>query len=135
LNTSYITDTNYTDHVPDYQDYCYFVTSVFPTYGSGTCESDSSNVVCAEVITGIDPLNRGGISVFPNPAKDNVIVKSDFTITNIEILNYVGQKVYSKQNVIDKTVKVNLANLTAGVYFIKVTTLEGIKTIKITLTN
>jgi hypothetical protein len=34
LNTALIADTNYTDHVPDYQEYCYYVTSVFPSYGS-----------------------------------------------------------------------------------------------------
>jgi hypothetical protein len=81
-------------------------------------------------------VNGGGkISIYPNPATENVFVKSDFTITNIEVLNYIGQTVYTKQNISEKTYKVNVANLTAGVYFVKVTTTEGIKTVKITVTK
>ena len=135
MNTTLITDTNYIDHVPDYQDYCYFVTSVFSTYDSFTCESDSSNIVCAEVITAIDPLDVRKISIYPNPATDNMTVKSDFTITNVEILNHTGQTVYTRQNVNEKTLKVNVADLTAGVYFAKVTTIEGTKMMKITITK
>jgi hypothetical protein len=135
LNTDPITDTNFVDVVPVYQEYCYYATSVFSTYESLVCESDTSNVVCADVITGIDPLNGGRISIFPNPATDNIFVKSDFTITNIEVLNYIGQPVYIRQNVSEKNLKVNIANLTTGVYFVKVTTVEGIKTVKITATR
>ncbi len=135
LNTSLIADTNFTDMVPDYQDYCYYVTSVFQTYGSQTCQSDSSNVVCADVVTGIDPLNGGRISIYPNPTTDNVIVKSDFTITNVELINYTGQTEYSSQNVSEKTLKVNVANLNPDVYFVKVTTIECIKTMKIMVTK
>jgi Secretion system C-terminal sorting domain len=135
LNAALIADTNYTDHVPDYQDYCYYVTSVFSTYGSMTCESDSSNVVCADIITGIDPLNSGRISIYPNPATDNVFVQSDFTITGIEVLNYTGQTVYTRQKLNEKTINVNVVDLTTGVYFVKVTAVEGIKTVKITVTR
>jgi hypothetical protein len=135
LNASMLTDTNYVDVVPNYQEYWYYVTSIFPSYGSLTCESDSSNVILADVIIGIDQLNGGGISIYPNPATDHVIVKSDFTITNVEVLNYIGQTVYTRQNVSEKTLKVNVVNLTAGVYFMKVTTVEGIKTVKITVTR
>jgi hypothetical protein len=135
LNNTMLTDTNYMDVTPAYQDYYYYVTSIFPSYGSATCESDSSNVVPASVITGMDQLNGGRISIYPNPATDNVFVKSDFTITSIEVLNYIGQTVYTRQNVSEKTVKVNVANLTTGVYFVKVTTTEGIKTVKITVTR
>jgi hypothetical protein len=134
LNTTLLTDTNYVDVVPSSADYYYYVTSVFPSYGTATCESDSSNVV-AVLLTGIDQLNGGKISIYPNPATDNVFVKSDFTITNIEVLNYIGQTVYTRQNVSAKTIKVNVANLTTGVYFVKVTTVEGIKTAKITVTR
>jgi hypothetical protein len=112
----------------------YYVTSVFPTYGSATCESDSSNV--EEVIfIGIDQVNEGKISIYPNPATDNVQVKSDFTITSIDVLNYIGQTVYTRQNVSDKNVKINVANLTPGVYFLKVNTVEGVRTVKITVTR
>ena len=44
LNTAIIADTNYSDNLPRYQDYHYYVTSVFQTYDFQTCESDSSNI-------------------------------------------------------------------------------------------
>jgi hypothetical protein len=134
-NTNLITDTNYVDVIsyPPWIFY-YYVTSVFPTYGTATCESDSSNVIAVTPI-GTEQLNGGRISIYPNPATENVFVKSDYTITSIEVLNYIGQTVYSKQNVSEKTQKVNVANLAAGVYFVKVTTTEGIKTVKITVTK
>ncbi len=110
-NAAMLTDTNFVQVVPFYQIYYYYVTSIFPTYPSEICESDSSNVILVDVIMGIDPLNGGKISIYPNPATDNVIVKSDFTITNVEVLNYIGQTVYTRQNVSEKTLKVNVANL------------------------
>jgi hypothetical protein len=135
LNTNLIPDTSYVNVVPDYGIYFYYVTSVFPSYGSLLCESDSSNVIMADVVIGIDELNGGRISIYPNPATENVFVKSDFTITNIEVLNYIGQTVYTRHNVSEKTVKVNVANFATGVYFVKVTTTDGIKTVKITVTK
>jgi hypothetical protein len=124
------------DLVPGYQTYWWYVTSVFPTYGSLTCESDKSNEVSAVVvILGTDVLNNGGISIYPNPATENVVVKSDFTINSIEVLNYIGQTVYSNQKVDNKSQKVNISNLTTGIYFVKVSTENGTKTVKITVTR
>ncbi|MBE0647782.1 MAG: T9SS type A sorting domain-containing protein, partial [Bacteroidales bacterium] len=34
-----------------------------------------------------------------------------------------------------KTMKINVSNLQAGVYFVKVTTLEGVRAVKITVTR
>ena len=73
--------------------------------------------------------------IYPNPATENVFVKSDYTISNIEVLNYLGQTVYTRQNVGNKTEKVNVASYPAGIYFVKVTTTEGAKTVKITVTR
>jgi len=134
-NTNLITDTSYVDVVPAHETYYYYVTSVFPTYGSATCESDSSNVIPVVLVGTGNQLNGGKIMVYPNPATDNVVVKSDFTITNIEVLNYIGQTVITRNNVSEKSVKVNVSELTTGVYFVKVTTVDGIKTVKITVTK
>jgi hypothetical protein len=129
-----VTDTSYIDEVPNYPDiFYYYVTSVFPTYGSLTCESEASNIVDASFLVGIDQQNGGSISIYPNPATDIVVVKSDFTITSIEVLNYTGQKVYSRQNVGDRNMKLNVTDFTAGIYFVKVATTEGTKTAKITV--
>jgi hypothetical protein len=62
-------------------------------------------------------------------------VKSDFTINTIEVLNYIGQTVYSSQNIGLKSQKVNVQNLAEGIYFVKVATSDGTKTVKITVTK
>jgi hypothetical protein len=130
INTSLVLDTTYVDMDVAYGAHYYFVMAAF-----AECDSDSSNVVMADVVTGVNPLHGGNILIYPNPATDNIFVKSDYTIMNIEMLNYIGQSVYSRRDVNEKAMKVNVSNLTAGVYFVKVTTAEGIRTVKITVSR
>ena len=130
INTSIVTDTTYVDMSVEYGLHYYYVTSVFIE-----CTSDSSNIVMADVVTGIDPQVTSNFSIYPNPATEVVNIKSSDNITNIEIMNYLGQTVYTKQNVDNKTAKVNVTGLMNGVYFVKVTTTQGIRTVKITVSH
>ena len=50
-------------------------------------------------------------------------------------MNFVGQQVYTINTVDSKTAKINVTSLKAGVYFVKVTTEQGIRTTKITVTQ
>jgi hypothetical protein len=135
LNADLITDTNISDHVPAYKEYWYYVTSIFQTNGFMTCESDSSNIVCPEGLIVKDNLNVGRISIHPNPARENVIVSSDFTISGIELFNYTGQPVFARQNVNEKTIMVNVSALEPGIYLIRITTGKEISTTKITVAH
>lgn len=125
LNSSPITDTNYVDHVPVYQEYCYFVTSIFQIDYGLTCESDSSNVTCAGVISGTVNLDGGRISIYPNPAKDKVVIKSDIIITGIELFNCTGQSVLAMKDANEKSITVNVTALEPGVYTISIKTHNG----------
>ncbi len=130
INTAIVVDTFYVDPDQTYQKHYYYVQSHF-----AECNSENSNIVMADVITGIDPKVNGTFSIYPNPATEVVNVNSDYSITNIEMLNYVGQTVYNKQNVDTKAAKINVSGLLNGVYFVKVTTTQGIRTVKITVTH
>ena len=131
INTAIVPGTTYTDMNVTYAQHYYYVTSVFTE-----CTSDSSNVVLADVITGINPIsNVGGISIYPNPASDIVNVKSDYNITRIDVMNFVGQTVYANSDVTAKTSKINVSSFTPGVYFVKVSTSEGVRTVKINVTH
>jgi len=130
LNTTVIPDTTYADMNVSYGEHFYYVTSVF-----AECTSDSSNVLKVDVVTGIDNLSNGAISVYPNPATEVVNVKSDYVISQIQVMNYVGQIVYNKTNLAAKIQKIDVAGLQAGVYFVKVTTSDGVRTVKITVTK
>jgi hypothetical protein len=134
-NQSLLSDTTFFETVPVYGQYHYFVTAVFET-GDIDCESDSSNILPIDIVPGInDPINNGSIMVYPNPATDIVNVKSNYTISQIEVLNYIGQTVYNRTNLEAKTDKINVANFQTGVYFVKVTTDQGVRTVKITVTK
>lgn len=71
-------------------------------------------------------------SVYPNPANEVINIAAEETINNVEILNMTGQVVYSK-NVSAISSKININELSAGVYFVRVYTDNNVTTHKITV--
>jgi hypothetical protein len=140
LNTAAQTATAYQDVVGlsemQYGTYMYYVTAVFNNSLNSQflCESPASDTVTIQFpAVGIPEVSGGSIMIYPNPANDVVNVKSDFNISRIEVLNFIGQTVYSENTVNSKLVKINTSSLQSGVYFVKVTTSKGIRTVKITV--
>jgi hypothetical protein len=83
----------------------------------------------------MNELNSGQIMVYPNPATEIVNIKSDYNITSVDVMNFAGQTVLINRNVESKTAKLDVTSFKAGVYFVKVSTTEGIRTVKITVTH
>jgi hypothetical protein len=140
LNTAAQTATAYQDVVGlsemQYGTYMYYVTAVFNNSLNSQflCESPASDTVTIQFpAVGIPEVSGGSIMIYPNPANDVVNVKSDFNISRIEVLNFIGQTVYSENTVNSKLVKINTSFLQTGVYFVKVTTSKGLRTVKITV--
>jgi len=127
-------DTFYVDGpVTEVGDYNYYVTAL---YEDAECESDPSNI--AEIgwpAVGISELGAGDIRIFPNPVTDIVNIQSTYTILDIEVMSFIGQSVYTQRGVNAKATKVNVSNLRSGVYFVKVTTDQGVRAVKITVTR
>jgi spore coat protein CotH len=73
-----------------------------------------------------------GISLFPNPAKEELrIQNSELRITGIEIYNTLGMQVLSQpQTSNSKPETVDVSQLAPGMYFLKLNTTEGSKTVK-----
>ena len=67
-----------------------------------------------------DVENNDAIVLMPNPAENFFVVKSAKEIDRIELINVVGQSVYSQAN--GNTVEIKLP---AGAYIVKVTTVDG----------
>jgi hypothetical protein len=92
----------------------------------------TKNVV-ANITVGI---NENGekeyVSVYPNPASDYIQVGSNGEISNVTIVNTVGQVVYN-QNVGVNTLRVSTESLPNGVYFINIKTAAGTTTQKIVI--
>jgi hypothetical protein len=76
-------------------------------------------------ITGMEENDDASLSVFPNPATDELRIKSrvlgtELRIEGIEIYNLMGQKVFSQlQTKNDKQQTVNVSALNPGIYFVK----------------
>lgn len=61
------------------------------------------------------------VVVFPNPAaEDFITIQTDKEITRIELLNIVGQRILSYGPESLKSVRLDISNLNAGIYLIKI---------------
>lgn len=69
-------------------------------------------------------------TVFPNPVHDVVTIKSQIEIIKTEIYDLNGKLITTNNQNAD-TVVISLNDYSNGLYFLKVTTIEGNKTIKI----
>jgi hypothetical protein len=118
----------------------YYVTAVFHDTlsidpNSVLCEPPSDTITIMFPAVGINDLTNSSISMYPNPANDVLNIVSTNDVKTVEVLNYIGQTVYTNMNVNLKNIKLNVTGFKAGVYFVKVTTTSGIKTTKITVTH
>jgi Secretion system C-terminal sorting domain len=60
----------------------------------------------------------GSTTVYPNPVKDQLFVKSANDIVELNIFNLVGQKVYSQKNSL-KNPQINVSSLAKGNYILQ----------------
>ncbi len=78
------------------------------------------NFANVPVPTGINELANTNFSVYPNPATDNILVNNVVKGSTLEVVNALGQVVYSE--VISNTKSnVNVANFNNGLYMIRIT--------------
>lgn len=63
---------------------------------------------------------KNNISIYPNPAKDVVFVKSETAITKIELYDFSGKKIKESASK-----EMNISSLKRGNYLIKITDKEG----------
>jgi hypothetical protein len=89
--------------------------------------------VCENDVVGIKELSPGSISLYPNPANDIVNIVSTTDIRTIEVLNYIGQTIYKTNDINLKVIKLDVGSFNAGEYFVKITTMSGIETTKVTV--
>lgn len=69
------------------------------------------------------------VSVYPNPVKDFVTIKSSDKLESAEVYSTTGQMVFSSRNIVNN--KINLSQLAKGLYILKVKTNKGLQTVKV----
>ncbi|MBC8882694.1 T9SS type A sorting domain-containing protein [Flavobacterium piscinae] len=76
-------------------------------------------------------FDNAGFKYYPNPVKDVLNLSYISSISNVSVINLLGQQVFAK-NVNANESQLDLSSLTAGTYLVKVTTEDNLeKTIKI----
>lgn len=97
--------------------------------GTTTNSSVPTQVTCTDVLGVNDVASAKKVSLYPNPAKDFVVLQSEKTISDVKIYNVAGSLVKSFTNVSDN--KINVSDLSAGVYVVKINNAtEAVKLIK-----
>lgn len=81
------------------------------------------NIVISTENVGLEDMETSDISIYPNPTKGMVTISAvtPQDIKSVEVYNSIGQKVI-EQNNIDN---INLSELSAGTYLIKITTSDN----------
>ncbi|MBR4582938.1 MAG: T9SS type A sorting domain-containing protein, partial [Bacteroidales bacterium] len=86
-----------------------------------TAENGCDSIVTLHlnILSGISDIDNSAITIFPNPTSGILNITSTETISEIEIVNALGQVVYRAEVNTDNAV-CDVEELTAGVYFVKI---------------
>jgi hypothetical protein len=90
--------------------------------------SDWSAAVTATTTVGIENWLLNSISLYPNPAKEYIDVRVDeLHVTGMEVYDVYG-KLINTVSVVDNPTRINVSGLASGMYFVRVTTEQGVVT-------
>ncbi|WP_299364708.1 T9SS type A sorting domain-containing protein [Winogradskyella sp.] len=86
------------------------------------CNSNAEVIMACEDLSVMDIYNDNWIKIYPNPAFDIIYIKGieDEDLERIVVYSYLGQKI-SETN----SLKLNISEYRAGVYFIEILTNRG----------
>ncbi|AWH85272.1 hypothetical protein HYN59_09140 [Flavobacterium album] len=101
----------------------------YATQTNDGCES-APFAVTVDITLGNAEFNAASFRYHPNPVKDVLTLSYDKNISAIEVYSVVGQKVIAKP-VNQNEVQLDLSQLSAGTYLVKVMSDEASKTIKV----
>jgi hypothetical protein len=112
---------------------CKFAFRYFVTDGGPL--GDNSDIIGLDTFSVDRPLAtndffKGNFSVYPNPATTvlNIDNRNNLDITSAQITDVNGRVVSQVNGTVSQ---INIADLTAGVYFLKVTSSQGVGTTRV----
>ncbi len=82
-------------------------------------------------LLGTSSFDNGSFSFYPNPVKNILNLSYNQEISNVEVLNLLGQKI-SSTKVNSNQAQIDMTNLAVGTYIVKITSNGLVKTIKVT---
>jgi hypothetical protein len=81
---------------------------------------DVLNQVVDVLFISVVELNNVAVTVFPNPAQDNLFINADLLIESFEIMDAAGRVVMRDQNVNRLMTELNVGSLTGGIYMVHI---------------
>ena len=89
------------------------------------------SVVIGEATAGVEDNNTIDVSIYPNPSSSNWNFRTGNTvITSVEVFNLLGKRVVSQNNN-STDIAISTQGLTSGIYIARITTEQGIKSVKL----
>jgi hypothetical protein len=86
------------------------------------------SVTVTQTTTGLNSYLENNISLYPNPANDYIDVRVDeLNVTSMEVYDVYG-KLINTVNVVNNPTRINVSGLATGMYFVRVTTEQGVVT-------
>jgi len=73
---------------------------------------------------------NNAVNVYPNPVKDILNISSKELINNVQVFNVSGQQILTEK-AMNAITKIDLSSLSSGVYFVKTSSANASKTIKV----
>lgn len=96
--------------------------------------SDDEGTFCLEISTNetlsTDDFTKNTLKAYPNPVKNILNLNNPTAITDVTVFNLLGQQVIAK-NINANEGQIDMSNLSAGAYLVKVTADNAVQTIKI----
>lgn len=111
-NTS---ETTYIVESPGEGLHAYYLTAIYDEGESGPTNTQEV------LLTSTDEIDSEKVNVFPNPAAKYVLINSKEAISTIELYNSKGQFL-SKTKTNEKSYKLDISELEAGIYFLRIET-------------
>lgn len=109
-------------------------TTYYATNTSNGCESRNANsnrlAVTVNLVLSAADFIDSSFNVYPNPASESISISSKNVIQSIQISNAIGQEVFAVTPN-EKETKLMISQLSNGMYFLRLKTANGLKTIKI----
>ncbi len=94
--------------------------------GDGILSQWSATVT--QTTTGLNSYLENNISLYPNPANDYIDVRVDeLNVTSMEVYDVYG-KLINNVSVVNNPTRINVSGLATGMYFVRVTTEQGVAT-------
>lgn len=105
-------------------------TTYFVTQTVGDCTSDDALAVTVTLTTSANDFDKQAFKVYPNPTKDFFHISYNEEITDVAVINTLGQTVITKA-VNATTTQIDMSALPTGNYFVKVNINGTIQTVKV----